>query len=169
MPTVFFGLGSNIGRREENLKRALTDLRPQVRWVHVSSLYETEPVGVKDQPWFLNAVARGETDLPPVDLLNLVKSIEKSVGRQQTVRYGPRRIDIDILFYEDRIIRQPGLIVPHPRLTERAFVLVPLAEIAPHLVHPELGLTVSEILHRAKELEEVKKLSRPTWPRIIPS
>jgi len=130
-----------------------------VRVTARSSLYETEPVGLRDQPWFLNMVCAGETDLDPQALLDFAKGIEGAMGRAETVRFGPRLIDIDILFYDDLVLKTPDLEIPHPRLAERAFVLVPLAEIAPYLVHPLLGLTVREILERATGLEEVHLIS----------
>ncbi|OGO41496.1 MAG: 2-amino-4-hydroxy-6-hydroxymethyldihydropteridine diphosphokinase [Chloroflexi bacterium RBG_16_57_9] len=145
---VYLGLGSNLGDRAGHLKKALQCLERQVHLTAVSSIYETEPWGLKDQPYFLNLVAVGDTDLSPVDLLAFVKSIEQEMGRRPTIRYGPRLIDIDILFYDDQVIHLPGLQIPHPRLPERAFVLEPLAEVSPDLVHPVLGLSITELLAR---------------------
>ena len=156
---VYLGLGSNLGDRAANIERALQMLSERVRLTARSSLYETEPVGLRDQPWFLNMVCAGETDLAPKALLDFVKGIERAMGRVETVRFGPRLIDIDILFYDDLVFKTPDLEIPHPRLTERAFVLVPLVEIAPHLIHPLLGLTVQEILEGASGLEEVRPYS----------
>lgn len=156
MAKVYLGLGSNLGDRAANIKKALQLLESQVAITTVSPLYETEPVGIKEQPWFLNAVCAGQTALDPQALLTFVKGIEKKMGRTPTVRFGPRLIDIDILFYDDLVLESPTLQIPHPRLTHRAFVLVPLAQVAPHLVHPCLGLTIREILAQAEELGEVR-------------
>jgi len=155
---VYLGLGSNLGDRVENIEKALRMLSERVRLTARSSLYETEPVGVRDQPWFLNVVCTGETDLDPQALLDFVKGIERAMGRVESVRFGPRIIDIDILFYDDLVLKTPNLEIPHPRLTERAFVLVPLVEIAPHLIHPLLGLTVREILEGVTGLEGVHRV-----------
>ncbi len=146
MAIVYLALGTNLGDREENLREAEQRLGAAATITGRSSIYETEPWGVADQPWFLNEVVRGETRLTPQELLAVVKTIEQEMGRAPSVRYGPRLIDLDILFYDDRIIRSPGLEVPHPRLAERRFVLVPLEELAPELVHPESGLTIRELL-----------------------
>ena len=155
MATAYLSMGSNLGHREENIKSALKMLGQEARILKVSSLYETDPVGYKDQPWFLNCVCSVETDLSPQALLKLAKTIEKSLGRKPTRRFGPRLIDIDILFYDDLILDSPDLTIPHPRLAERAFVLVPLKEIAPNLVHPLSGLTIEELLKKVENPEEV--------------
>jgi 2-amino-4-hydroxy-6-hydroxymethyldihydropteridine diphosphokinase len=146
MPTVYLALGSNLGDRSANLRTALAALPPKVKVQTLSPIYETPPWGVTDQPAFLNMVLRGKTRLTPTNLLKYVKSLETSLGRLPTIRYGPRLIDIDILFYDDLVLDTPELILPHPRLHERAFVLVPLADLAPALVHPRLGKPVRELL-----------------------
>jgi 2-amino-4-hydroxy-6-hydroxymethyldihydropteridine diphosphokinase len=155
MVTVYLSLGSNLGDRKKNIASALEMLGQEAWILKVSSLYETEPVGYKEQPWFLNCACSIETGLTPQALLELAKTIEKKLGRKPTLHFGPRIIDIDILFYDDLILDSPDLVIPHPRLTERAFVLVPLKEIAPNLVHPLLDLTIEELLERAEKLEEV--------------
>jgi len=159
MATAYLGLGSNLGHREANIASALNMLGREARILKVSSLYETEPVGHKDQPWFLNCTCSVETELAPQALLELAKNIEKNLGRKRTLRFGPRLIDIDILFYDDLILDSPDLVIPHPRLAERAFVLVPLKEIAPNLVHPLLGVTIEELLEGAEDLERVRLYS----------
>jgi 2-amino-4-hydroxy-6-hydroxymethyldihydropteridine diphosphokinase len=160
MASVVLGLGSNLGDREKNLHTALAKLAPLIHITRVSSIYETEPVGVKEQPWFLNLVCTGTTSLSPVDLLRRVKRIEIEMGRTEGIRFGPRPIDIDILFYDRLIQLSPALTIPHPRLHERAFVLVPLAEIAPTLIHPRLRVPIRDLLERLEAPEHVR-LYRP--------
>jgi 2-amino-4-hydroxy-6-hydroxymethyldihydropteridine diphosphokinase len=145
---IYLGLGTNLGERQANLQAAATGLIPKVRVLRVSSIYETEPWGYRDQPAFLNQVLEGETDLQPLDLMIFLKNLELTLGRQATFLYGPRLIDLDILFYDQIVINQAELVIPHPRLAERAFMLVPLAELAPELHHPSLGLTISILKNR---------------------
>ncbi|MGE5139478.1 MAG: 2-amino-4-hydroxy-6-hydroxymethyldihydropteridine diphosphokinase [Rudaea sp.] len=146
MATVYLALGTNLGDREQNLREAERRLGAAATITGRSSIYETEPWGVKDQPRFLNQVIRAETRLSPQELLSFLKAVEQQMGRAPSVRYGPRLIDLDILFYDDRVVHSPDLEVPHPRLAERRFVLVPLAELAPELVHPQLHATMPELL-----------------------
>ncbi len=145
-PIVYLGLGANLGDRLANLQRAIQALPPAVKVVRASSIYETEPWGYHDQPAFLNQVLEGSTDLSPGDLLQHLKGIERELGRQPTFRYGPRLVDLDILLYGDQVVDLPELAIPHPRLAERAFVLVPLAELAPDLRHPASRQTVRAML-----------------------
>ena len=153
--TAYLGLGSNMGDRQSNLDRALDLLSQRMAVGQVSSIYDTEPVGNTNQPRFLNLVCQVFTRLKPVELLALVKGIEMKLGRAPATANAPRPIDIDILFYGDQTIETPELVIPHPRLTERAFVLVPLAEIAPDLVHPLNGKTARELLQKITETQGV--------------
>jgi len=154
---VYLGLGSNMGNRQDNLDRALDLLSQRLRVGKVSSVYDTEPVGNTNQPRFLNLVCQVYTMLAPKELLTLAKGIESKLGRVLGKSNAPRPIDIDILFYGDQVIETPELVIPHPRLAERAFVLVPLAEIAPDLQHPVIGKTVNELLQGITEKQGVFK------------
>ena len=146
MPTTYLALGTNLGDRLANLRAAIDGLAPTVRVTRESPVYETPPWGVTDQPAFLNTVVEAETDLAPHALLEYLKGLETRLGRQPGVRYGPRLIDLDILFYDDLVLEAPSLVIPHPHLHERAFALVPLADLAPDLRHPVLGLVVRDLL-----------------------
>lgn len=159
MVTVYLGLGSNLGDRKQNLAQALELLSQQAEIEQVSSVYETEPVGFKEQPLFLNAVCRIATSLSPAKLLAFAKKIESALGRVPSFANAPRPIDIDILCYGNRIIKSTDLTIPHPRLTQRAFVLIPLAEIAPDLIHPESRKTISELLNEEGNAQGVRKWS----------
>jgi 2-amino-4-hydroxy-6-hydroxymethyldihydropteridine diphosphokinase len=156
------GLGSNEGKAAENLagaRRRLSEAGIATR--RASSLYRTEPVGFRDQAWFLNQVLEVETDLSPWGLLRRIKEIEARMGRRPAPRNRPRIIDIDILLAESAVVQTATLTVPHPRLAERNFALVPLAEIAPSAVHPLLRVTVSELLRRSPDRARVGRVDAP--------
>jgi 2-amino-4-hydroxy-6-hydroxymethyldihydropteridine diphosphokinase len=155
--TVFIGLGSNMGNREELLKKALERIKKLMPIQTVSSVYETEPVGYEAQDWFLNMVIQGTTRLFPELLLERLQTIETGLGRQRDIANGPRTIDLDILFYGDAVISNGQLTVPHPRLHERGFVLEPLAEIAAGFVHPVLHTSIATLLAQAGNGKRVIK------------
>ena len=146
MDLIYLSLGSNLDDRYAALQAALAAFPPAVTVLAESPIYETPPWGVTDQPAFLNMVVRAETHLTPLALLALLKRLEAQLGRLPSIRYGPRKIDLDILFYDELILDTPELTIPHPRLHERAFVLVPLADLAPSLVHPVLGRSIRDLL-----------------------
>jgi 2-amino-4-hydroxy-6-hydroxymethyldihydropteridine diphosphokinase len=147
--TAYIAIGTNLGDRLANLRAALAALAPEIKALDESPVYETEPWGYVDQPPFLNMALRAGTDLAPHDLLDRLKGIEATLGRIPSFHNGPRLIDLDILFYDDLVLDTPALVIPHPRLHERAFVLVPLAKIAPDLVHPVLSLSVAQLVETA--------------------
>jgi 2-amino-4-hydroxy-6-hydroxymethyldihydropteridine diphosphokinase len=157
---VFLSLGSNVGDREKNLRTAIAAL-PElgVKIKKVSSIYETEPVDLLEQPWFLNCVVGGETTVPPVELLKKLRELEKRIGSKKLVANGPRLIDLDILVYGQQTIDSPELQVPHPRMLLRRFVLAPLAEIAPDLKHPSWSATAAQLLATLTDRSAVKKIN----------
>ncbi|WIV13360.1 2-amino-4-hydroxy-6-hydroxymethyldihydropteridine diphosphokinase [Proteiniborus sp. MB09-C3] len=154
MNKIYLGIGGNIGDTKGNLDRAVELLKEKVNISRQSSYYETEPVGYKEQNWFLNIVIEGETDLTPEELLSFTQSIERKMKRVKTIRFGPRIIDVDILLYEQVKLDTKDLIIPHPRMFERAFVMVPLYEIAPSLVIEDIK--IEDILNKL-EGEEIHK------------
>jgi|SRR5690554_6720191 len=152
MFTVAIGLGSNLGRREDNLRQAGDYLRKLLAGkVIFSPLYESEPVDYLEQPWFINQVCTGETEFSPLQLFFRLKDFEREMGREPGPRFGPRCLDLDLLFFEDWVVKSHLLTIPHPRLTERSFVLLPLLEMGTDWVHPETGATLQEIWTAKKE------------------
>jgi 2-amino-4-hydroxy-6-hydroxymethyldihydropteridine diphosphokinase len=164
LTTAYLSLGSNIGDRAANIARAIEELRARgVRVTRESSLYETEPVEFLNQAWFLNCAIEVETDLRPGQLMAVLLEIERAMGRERRVPKGPRLIDMDILLYGEEVVNEPGLEIPHPRMAERKFVLVPLAEIAGEAIHPVSLLTIAEMLDATADQSEVRKWS----PKVI--
>lgn len=154
---IYLSLGSNLGDRAANLERAVEALPENgVRVLRRSSIYETEPVDFLAQPWFLNCVVEAETSLDPRQLLEALQLIERGFGSKKLVPRGPRIIDLDILFYEDAVIHEAGMDIPHPRLAERRFVLVPLVELAPEFGHPVLCKTAAELLAATRDRSAVR-------------
>jgi len=164
-PSIALALGSNLGDREAHLERGLASLRTRgVETLAKSAIYETEPVGGPPQGPYLNLVVLVRTDLGPEELLRAALAVEAERGRVRTVRDAPRTLDIDILFYGDLVRRLPSLVLPHPRLHERRFVLVPLAEVAPDWRHPILGYSPAELLARLADRSAVER-----WSRTVPA
>ena len=163
MATAYIGLGSNLGDRMATLRSAVQRLQTLGRITRVSSLYETEPVGYLDQPRFLNAVVALETALAPVDLLRALLGIERELGRTRSFPNAPRALDLDLLLVDDVTLETAELNLPHPRLHDRAFVLVPLADLAPEMVHPESGQTVREMLRALPDQSGVEGYAPAGW------
>lgn len=159
MSIVFIGLGSNMGDKTANMEKAVLELGkvPGNKVLAVSSFYKTEPVGGIEQNWFVNAVAELETTLSPRELLNTLLDIEKSLGRIRGVKWGPRVIDLDILLYDNLVMDEEGLSIPHPYLHERGFVLVPLVEIAPKVMHPKFKKYMSELMGGINDHKKIEK------------
>ena len=156
--TAYISLGSNMGNRIELLGEALRELEDNgsIRVVNVSSIYETDPVGYEDQALFLNMVAQINTDLSPIKLLDTCQEIEKGLGRKRDIRWGPRTIDLDILLYNNENVIMDRLVIPHPRLHERSFVVVPLLEIHPDITLPSSGMPLCEIAEQLTDREGVR-------------
>jgi len=160
MTTAYIALGTNVGARERNLREALRLLAEAgIRILKISSIYETEPVDYLAQAWFLNAAFEAQTDSPALDLLHKLRAIESAMGSKKPLAKGPRLIDLDILLYGNDAIATPELQVPHPRMLERRFVLVPLAEIAPNLRHPSWPVTAQQLLATLKDPSVVRLTS----------
>ncbi len=158
---AYLGFGSNLGDREQNIRCAVELLSQSVCGIQTSSLYETEPWGYLDQPKFLNMVCKCLTSLEPAELLSICKGLETLAGREPSFKYGPRVLDVDILAYGDMVVKTGQLAIPHGKLHERAFVLAPLAEIAPQWRHPILNKTAAELLEQVNGTEGVRLWSSP--------
>ncbi len=158
--TVFLGLGSNLGNPKENILRAIQQLQllPNTKLLNQSSLYRTEPFGKTDQSWFLNSVVQILTDFSPQELLFSLMALERGMGRMRIEKWGPRIIDLDILYFDDLVLNEEELKIPHPGISERDFVLVPLNEIAPDYIHPYLHKTNKQLLEELPEPQQVEKL-----------
>ena len=161
MTNVFLGIGGNLGERRAMLRSAVAEIRGVLEDVRVSSLYETAAWGVTDQPAFLNAVVRGRTSLPPLELLDALQAIENELGRVRGRRWGARVIDIDILLYGAEVIDEPRLTVPHPLMTQRGFVLRPFADLAAGLTLPD-GSLVGELLTTVDQ-SDLRQIEGPSW------
>ncbi|MBC8231341.1 2-amino-4-hydroxy-6-hydroxymethyldihydropteridine diphosphokinase [bacterium] len=158
MSLAYISFGSNLGNRLKNIKRGLqlVSRNRSITITKKSSLYETEPVGYENQGWFLNGVIEIETFVLPHKLLSLIKKVERIMGRKRRIRWGPREIDLDILLYNQRCVDTPGLIIPHPRMHERSFVLVPLVEISPRVIHPIFKKSAQQLLAKLADSKSVK-------------
>lgn len=160
MAEAFISIGSNLDDKRDNCSRALDALAVQneITLLIASSLYDTEPYGDIEQDWFVNSVAKVETELNPFDLLQLLKTIESEFGRARNIKGGPRTLDLDMLFYDNLVLSQDWLTIPHPLSHERAFVLIPLMEIASHFIHPVLKVSAMELLNDLNDRKIVQPL-----------
>jgi len=157
---AYLGIGSNLGDKIEQCRKAISEILAIQghRLLAQSSFYKTQPMGNPDQDWFINGVIQIETDLDPLELLRKLKEIESKMGRKETFRWGPRVIDLDLLLYDDLVMKTDELEIPHPQLTQRQFVLIPLVEIDPDLIHPALKKTMRKLLLEIKEDQGVEKI-----------
>jgi 2-amino-4-hydroxy-6-hydroxymethyldihydropteridine diphosphokinase len=157
---AYIGIGSNIGNKVRHCQKAIAEILKanSHRLLARSSFFKTQPIGYASQDWFVNGVIKIKTELEPIHLVRILKAIESRMGRTKTVRWGPRVIDLDILFYDEKEVKTEEVQIPHPSLHERQFVLIPLAEIDRNLVHPVLKKTVRELLEALKEDQGVEKL-----------
>lgn len=155
---AFIGIGSNMGNPAAACREAMARLaeRPGIRLLRASSLYRTEPVGLKEQAWFVNAVAEIRSDLPPMDLFSVLRQIERQMGRSPGERWGPRVIDLDLLLYGQEVQVEKELVIPHPELHKRRFVLVPLCEVASYAIHPAFGVSMRGLLDRLDDPARVE-------------
>ncbi|HEX9917285.1 MAG TPA: 2-amino-4-hydroxy-6-hydroxymethyldihydropteridine diphosphokinase [candidate division Zixibacteria bacterium] len=158
MEIVYIGVGSNLGDKKSNIQKAIDSIKEKriLREIKASSLYLTEPVGKKGQPDFLNLVIKGKTELTPFELLDSLLEIEKNLGRKRKEKWGPREIDLDILFYDDMVVNQENLVIPHPEIPNRRFVLVSLMELSPDLKHPLLNKNIKQLLKDTKDHSKVE-------------
>ena len=159
---AYIGLGSNLGRKKANIRRTvkLLSKNKDIKILKISSLYETEPVGYVKQDWFVNACLKAETNLSPRQLLSVLKDIEKKLKKKKKfIRWGPRTIDLDILLYDNLRLKTKDLVIPHPEMHKRAFVLIPLMELEPNLVHPTKRKSILELLANLKKSKRVKRLT----------
>lgn len=161
--TAYIGIGANLGDRKATMRETVGRLETLGLVIAVSSLYETEPVGYLDQPPFLNAVAAIETTLTPTDVVRRLLAIERAMGRRRTFRNAPRTLDLDLLLFGDAVLNTTEVTLPHPRMHERGFVLIPLAELAPDVIHPELRLPISELLAALTAGSAVRLYAPPGW------
>ena len=164
MSTVYLGLGSNIGNPQDNIDTAIKHISQFAEVVQISSMYTTEPVGYADQDWFVNCCIELNTDISAEKLFSHLQRIEQGMGRVKKILNGPRIIDIDVLLWNDQTIQTDQLVVPHPRMHERAFVLEPLSEIAPNLVHPTLKKSMTQLFDELEDRHQIKKVENKKEP-----
>ena len=162
---AFVGLGSNLDEPAERCREAVERLAlvEGIRVLRASSLYRTEPVGQREQPWFVNAVVEIRTTLPPFALLAALQRIEKGMGRREGPRWGPRRVDLDILLYGQEVVGGKGLVIPHREMHRRRFVLAPLCELASYVIHPAFGISAAGLLDRLTDRSLVERFAPPGW------
>ncbi|WP_029523202.1 2-amino-4-hydroxy-6-hydroxymethyldihydropteridine diphosphokinase [Persephonella sp. KM09-Lau-8] len=163
MEKIFLALGSNIGNRQENINQAIKFLSTKILDIKQATIYESKAIGYENQPDFLNTAISGYTDLSPEELLKFIKQVEEQTGRIKRFRWGPREIDIDILFYGNLVLEKENLIIPHPRIHERDFVLKPLCDLEPEFIHPVLKKTIKELLNNLQEKSIIGKITKSNY------